>query len=489
MGGVWLTLRRLRSFVRPAPRVAPLTALERAQAVDVCVVGSGPAGASLGLALVERGHRVVMLEGGPARRPFRTVVRSDDAGPGGEIDYPLRSSRYRGLGGTSNLWFGACPRLHPLDFQTNAYTPDGAGWPFAYADLEPYYERAERTLRVHGGPPSEQDPPRRAELPFTAIVDNSALAALMRRAGVAIDNPPLALGRHGGTFRVSEDLLPEFSRHRHATLVCGATVTRLFVDPGGRVEGAEVRDLRGRRAVACARVFVLAGGGLETARLLLLSAPGPGSGDGPLSNGLIGRYFMDHRKVTFRGVLRGSRLSGYGRCHQFYDGFKRRGMGSVLLSVAAEPARGRTALRISADVEMLPAASNRVRLAVDRRDHFGAPALHLAIALSKPDRDTLEQVRSLIRRLGRDLGAADMAEVDGDRGASPWLYHHIGTCRSGLDPARSVVDAELRVHGSPNLYAVGSAVFVTAGGSNPTLTIVALAHRLADHLDGRLRSR
>ena len=64
-------------------------------------------------------------------------------------------------------------------------------------------------------------------------------------------------------------------------------------------------------------------------------------------------------------------------------------------------------------------------------------------------------------------------------------YHHMGTTRMGADAAQSVVDANLKVHGLANLYMAGSSVFPTGGWVNPTLTILALSFRLADHLAGQ----
>ena len=82
-----------------------------------------------------------------------------------------------------------------------------------------------------------------------------------------------------------------------------------------------------------------------------------------------------------------------------------------------------------------------------------------------------------MRGLMQELGITEIEQEQ-----AGWSYHHIGTCRMGANPATSVVDANLRVHGTSNLYVAGSAVFVTGGASNPTLTIAALSHRLGDHL-------
>jgi choline dehydrogenase-like flavoprotein len=174
-----------------------------------------------------------------------------------------------------------------------------------------------------------------------------------------------------------------------------------------------------------------------------------------------------------------------GRSYQFYEPFKREGLGSVILGFDAAGSGGRATLDISADVELAPSRANRVALAT-AADPGRDPGLAVHLALAEPDRRTLDRARALIRRLYADLGAQDVVELPGAHGEVSWLFHHLGTCRMGGDPARAVVDADLRVHGASSLYVLGSSVFVTAGAANPTLTIVALAHRLADHLDARL---
>lgn len=474
---------RLLSVVDPAPRAVPLRALEGALPFDVCIIGSGPAGAVLGLDLVERGRRVVILEAGSRRRGSCPSGEDDAFQSSGAIDYPLASSRYRGVGGTSNLWSGACPRLHPLDFQRNAYTPDGAAWPISYADLEPHYERAEKTLRVHGGVLSAHHPPRRGDLPFPARLDNASLKALMGTVGIVVDNSPISIGRRGREgMRVSTDLLPRFTKSTSAALVCGATVTGLLLDSAGKVIAAEVRGAHGERAVAEARVFVVAAGGVETPRLLLLSRSRLFPRRAGNAGRLVGRYFTEHLRVAFEARTGHKGLSGAGRCHQYYEPFKRRGLGSVILGFGMHNGAGGRVLRISADIEMWPSATNRVELAPERRDRFGLSGLCLSLTLSEKDRETTNHVKALIRKIYDGLGGSDVVEVTGPERVPPWLSHHMGTCRMGDNAETSVTDANLRVHESPNLFLLGSAVFVTGGASNPTLTIAALAHRLADFL-------
>ncbi len=93
----------------------------------------------------------------------------------------------------------------------------------------------------------------------------------------------------------------------------------------------------------------------------------------------------------------------------------------------------------------------------------------------------MNEARSLIRRIYRDLKATNIVGSN-----LTWAHHHMGTCRMGNDPRTSVISRDLRVHDSPNLYVAGSASFVTGGAARPTLALIALSHRLAEHLTHRL---
>jgi choline dehydrogenase-like flavoprotein len=194
-----------------------------------------------------------------------------------------------------------------------------------------------------------------------------------------------------------------------------------------------------------------------------------------------------------------------GRSHQFYDELRPQGLGSVLpvfiqswvfpnhlmkpkLKDVPGALRGllsrttRPSLYIGATIEMLPKDENRVSLSESTRDRFGNPVAHLALSFADQDRRTLEQTRKLILGVYERLGADQI-----DEGELTWSRHHIGTCRMGDDARTSVADRNLRVHESPNLYLSGSETFVTGAAVPPVLTIVALAHRLRDHLVERLK--
>jgi choline dehydrogenase-like flavoprotein len=140
-------------------------------------------------------------------------------------------------------------------------------------------------------------------------------------------------------------------------------------------------------------------------------------------------------------------------------------------------------------MEIAPNADSRVTLDASR-DALGLPRVRLDWRLSPIDKRSLWRTHEII---GRELKRAGLGalhlELDTDESSWPsgtvGAFHHMGTTRMDVTPRRGVVDADCRVHGIRNLFVAGSSVFPTGGASNPTLTIVALALRLAEHLKRR----
>lgn len=489
-----------------------LSALDAAEPYDVCIIGSGFAGTIVGIELARAGARILLLESGHglvrwfADRRLRELAAYEVSG---DTDYPTTRTKARALGGNSNFWTGRCSRFQPSDFRDHPFTPRDNPWPLTYEDLEPWYESAERTLRVRGGQLSEHMPPRRTPLPLPLRSNISDLKELCARAGVVVDDSPTATPKRAlRFFRIAQELMPEFLALPNVVAVTGATVTRLLVDRDRRVVGAEARTLDGTAKVARAKLYLVACGGIETPRLLLLSrseiCPN-GIGNG---YDRVGRGFNEHSGVNFYGKLRHSRGTlaprhKVGRCHQFYEEFRKDGLGAVDISVIqswlfpnhlmppAEMVRDlaraagrftRPTLYFGPTLEMLPQDENRVTLARHAKDCFGNPLAHLIFNFAEEDRGTLAAARQLVLRIFQSLGVEDIRE-----GELTWSRHHIGTCRMGTNPRTSVVDRHQRVHECPNLYLGGSEVFVTGAAVQPVLTIVALALRLSEELKRRLQ--
>jgi choline dehydrogenase-like flavoprotein len=144
--------------------------------------------------------------------------------------------------------------------------------------------------------------------------------------------------------------------------------------------------------------------------------------------------------------------------------------------------KGVTDLVVVNYCEQIPNPQSRVFLG-SKRDRFGVPRLVLDWVVGRQETDTLMRLHDLLdRHLQRNgLGRLDHSPEVGELRYTD-ASHHIGTTRMSADPREGVVDEQCRVHGVGNLFIAGSGVFPTAGHANPTLTIVALAVRLAAHL-------
>ncbi len=489
---------------------------------DLCVIGGGAAGLAIASHFAGGRRRVVVVESGGLEPDAET--QSLYAGPVvGQIHAPLDTCRLRYFGGTTNHWTAHVRPLAEIDFAARPWVPN-SGWPFDRDALAPYYERARGLLGV----------------PADAFEVEGGQA--FADAGLAVSTRyivPEARRRLGPRLRPTLEASPNVDVLLHANVV-------RIVPTESQREVAELalHTLGGRRATVRARHTVLATGGIENPRILLLS----GIGSAPDDRRPVGAYFANHpegwggllQPIRALGDLKpfnARRWSGGGKAHflrlspetqreaslancwiELIPSF---GEKKVLRAVArqstdADTARpevragllakdvaslarefggipkgaaGRRALGVRIFPEPTPNRSSRVRLG-DARDALGQPRAVLDWRLEPAD---AECVHGTLRTFGRMLGAAGLARLRSVFPASGFdtlrtvqTHHHMGTTRMHPDPARGVVDARCRVHGFANLWVAGSSVFPTSGTANPTYTILALAFRLAEQLDGEL---
>lgn len=169
----------------------------------------------------------------------------------------------------------------------------------------------------------------------------------------------------------------------------------------------------------------------------------------------------------------------------------------ALVLRAALARRGRWAARVAGYrlehiVEACPDPQSRVRLDAER-DALGVPRAVLEWRPAELQKRTIGAAQRLLGREFEHLGLGRVEAEELPAGAWPddmqWVWHHMGTTRMHEDPGQGVVDRDCRMHSVDNLYLAGSSVFPTSGTDAPTLTIVALALRLADHLKVRARVR
>jgi choline dehydrogenase-like flavoprotein len=483
------------------------TMKEQALEADICIAGGGAAGMTLALDLRASGLSVILLESGGFRREAQTQ-RLSDGRMIGINTWNMRSMRVRALGGATGHWEGWCRPLMPLDFEVRDYIPN-SGWPIGYSDLLPWYTRACETLEIG---PFQWDAGARAK----------AMGAALLATGAAIEHryyqfsPPTRFARvYGGALEKAENV----------RVIAHANVADIRLDQnGGHVESFTCRTLANTEFQVHANRYVLALGGIENPRVLLAARSQNPEGVANTYD-VVGRYFMEH--PHYYGSVGLVHLTELDR--RFYtrmasdlkraNGTSVRVMGAF--GLAAEVARSERVLNFSAAfhptkvdaetgalpsasvqalltrgrgtheaaqlairAEQSPLAESRVSL-IDEVDPLGMPRVALDWRIAPED--NLQLHRALVL-LGRELGASGIARawIPGDSSRFLWRPspggHHLGTTRMGTDPATSVVDANCRAHQVENLYIAGSSVFPTGGEANPTLTIVALAHRLADTL-------
>jgi glucose dehydrogenase len=517
---------------------------------DVCIVGAGAAGGIMALELGRAGFKTVVLESGPrhdfARRAsyVRTYLKRENpwASPlpghdrqtvGGRFAYGLEGRRARGVGGSTLHWEGYALRFHADDFRLRSLHGQGDDWPLSYADLEPYYARAEATLGVAGLADEPGASPRSTGFPlpeFPFSYSDGRLSRACSTLGIGFHHLPQARNSvaYGGRARcqacstchvcptgakASIDLthIPAAESTGNVRIVTEANVVRLEMDDAGRIARAVYLHPDRVEQRLTAKLFVLAAGGVENARLLLLSTSSRAPRGLANGSGLVGTRFMAQPSIDAVGRVADNVYPyriGFSTAmsRQFAvdrDRARRAGfMLEFLNSAGPRPdeiartsgltgdalarhvrAEFGTRLGIRVYGEHLPDSANAITLDPRVRDYFGNPAPRIAYRLSRYDLDGLESARRVTRSILQAAGATHI----GFTTMSP-AAHQIGTHRMGADPRVSVVDPNLRAHDVENLYLVGSGSFVTASAAPPTLTIAALALRASEHITARLRA-
>jgi choline dehydrogenase-like flavoprotein len=492
----------------------------------VCVVGTGIGGGSF-ITRYTRGHDdLVVVEAGSERES--TSIQLESIGR----QFGLAPTRMISLGGTSNVWRGLSSPLDPIDYVDRPWMP-GSGWPIDWSDLEPYYDDAGRIL---GLPQFEY---------FSASdtypeIENLALAFdfsrdLLRNKYFVYTRPPK-------TFR--DDILKRCTSGNDL-LMMNAVALELVTNVGGNaIEKVVVRDPGGHSVEVHAEHFVIAAGALETPRLLLNSRRQNERGVGN-NHDMVGRCLMDHPmgsisqirldKVTnaplYHSLKLGSRhfvKTGLvlredvqqqhrlrNHCFYLWPSFKRGiddrfealrralivarskwlSVGDVL-TLLSNP---NTVYRILSYVlpigayykyadlffvtEQRPNRNSSVSLS-EKKDEFGYPMARVNWILSENDLDSIvafsEQALKALSPTARSVSFEKNKQLIRESLTS--AAHHMGTARMSHDERSGVVDRDLRVWNVDNLYICDASVFPTSGNANPSLTICALAIRLADRL-------
>jgi choline dehydrogenase-like flavoprotein len=489
---------------------------------DVCIIGGGAAGITIALALIGSGLRCCVLESG-GMQPDAVVQSLGDV----EQDHTdwVYTCHTRALGGATNHWGGWCTPLDAEDFEVRPWV-DGSGWPIRKEDIDGYYKTAQEIcgLGPYGYTARDLADESRDYAPFNTgkIITNF----------YQFSSPPKRFGQDNeSVLREAEDL----------RVLLGATVTHLDANSdASAVTAANVRTLDGVSGKVRARHFVVACGAIQNARLLLLSNEREQGGLGN-GNDLVGRHFMQHPHVPCANLLAAdvdmlehlfSRFEreDYAVCASLGPSAGQQRQQQILnctatLGKTPDPVSGYGALRevwrdlkfdrwpdelgekvwrVVSDLDSLadgpklmtlymrseqsPNPHSRVMLG-KTRDRLGLPRARVEWKLTGLDKRTVYVAARLIGEEFARLKFARtrlpdwLTDKQADWPSDFWGgCHHMGATRMSDSPGTGVVDPDCRLHGVSNVYLAGSSVFPTVGHANPTLTIVALSLRLADHL-------
>ena len=487
---------------------------------DVLIIGSGMGGATLAAALAPTGRRILILERGdrlpdtPEARDPAAIFQRGHFKPNETwrdiSGAALHPGTYAYVGGNTKFYGAVLLRYRAEDFHPLRHlegtTP---GWPITYADLEPWYCKAETLYRVRGdatGDPTE--PPHSAPYPFPPVPDEpdiqrlrqafvaqglqvSALPlgvdidAWLKRARTGWDAFPCTTGAKSDAESCA---LAEALKHPNVTLQTHTKVTRLLSE-ARRVTGVEV-ERAGRKETLTAPLVVLSAGAILSSALLLASA----NDDHPtgLANrsDQVGRNFMNHNLtgMVAYNPFRRNRTT-YEKTIQINDFYLTGGPNGEPLG----------------NIQMLgritgPILAGESGLPLWLSHHIAEHSIHImAMSEDLPDPNSrvfwrngevvLDWRRTntkahdlLVKRLKQAMRKAGWPITLSRGFPKSKPSHQCGTNRMGADPATSVVDPNLKAHDLDTLWICDASVLPTSAAVNPSLTIAALALRAGDHI-------
>jgi choline dehydrogenase-like flavoprotein len=448
--------------------------------VQLAIVGAGPVGITLARELSDCAEVLVIESGGLRAEPEYEELNTGECGA---LPYPLTETRTRQFGGSTALWAGYCAPFDAHDFTPRPWVP-ASGWPFGIEELRPYYPKSAALLNIGDATFSARRLARLAgiDLPFAA---GHVVPSVWQFGSPILRLNQRAAGRPPGASNGISTL-------GHATVVD----IRLDASHSAVTE-LVVRTMNGREGRIGADVVVVAGGGIETARLLLNADSQVPGGIGN-AHGLVGRYFMEHPHLPIATVdLEPDALQGFlerqespgGQTFLFNVGLTAQvqeaaGLLNARAHVYRTPSmRPDESPRIGLFMEQAPNPRSRVTLTT-RSDALGMRSVRMNWELTELEWHTYRESGVVFREAFAQAGVGRVTTLGTCHDTSLILYsnHHLGTTRMARTPADGVVDANGRVHDIANLYLMGGGVYPTVSWANPTLTLMALTYRLADHL-------
>ena len=515
-----------------------------AENYDVIIVGSGAGGGTLAHRLAPSGKRVLILERGDWLP--REIENWDAAAVFVDNRYistdtwhdkdgrAFQPQIHYFVGGATKLYGAALFRMRERDFgELRHHGGISPAWPIDYQTLEPYYTQAEQLYQVHGNRGDDPtEPPASAPYPFPAISHEPRMQQLfddMTGVGLHPFHAPCGI--------LINEAAPAFSacircatcdgfpclvhaksdadviavrpalEHDNVTLVRNAHVRRLLTDASGQTVTTVIADVDGIEQRFSATIVVVSAGAANSARLLLASAND--THPNGLANGSdqVGRNYMYHNSRAFLAVSTEPNTTQFQKTialndYYFGDEDFEFPMGNVQMvgKSSASMYRGEKPIETALapmfalqdiathavdfwlSAEDLPEPGNRVTL-----DQDGS----IVLSYTANNREPLDQLYSRVKKHLSHMGMHPHHLIPRDAYMKTdipvaGVAHQAGTVRFGTDPASSVLDTDCKAHQLDNLYVVDTSFFPSISAVNPSLTAIANAMRVGDHLLSRL---
>ncbi|MCQ9368197.1 GMC family oxidoreductase [Brevibacterium sp. 91QC2O2] len=508
----------------------------------IVIIGSGAGGGTLAYELTAKGLPVVVLEAGPYLRnedylnleweAFNQMAWLDPRTTSGSWrvaqDFPnLPAWIVKAVGGTTTHWSGATPRFKAHEFKTRSVYGhlDGANlldWPISLADLEPYYDRAEKAM---GSTHRHGRPPLPANNNYKVLAGGAEQLGYKHYAtgpyatnAEPYDGRPASI-QDGFNFQGDKNkskwstMVREIPRAQETGLLDlrpESQAIQITHDSSGRADAVVYLDSEGNMHRQAAKLVCLAGNSIETPRLLLMSATAQFPNGLANSSGQVGRNYMRHLTGSVYAqfdkpvsMYRGETMAGliadesvHDPSRGFAGGFYMEtiSLGPAFLASFVEPGLWGKAFTDIIDAykntagmwivgEDMPQESNAVTLNGSVQDAFGLPVPNVHFDDHTNDLAMREYGYQHAQALYSAVGAKSSHRTP------PYpSTHNLGTARMSERPEDGVVDKWGRAHDVPNLFISDGSVFTTSAAANPTLTIVALAIRQAEYIADQLKS-
>ena len=515
--------------------------MEATKHFDVIIIGTGAGGATLTYALAPTGKRILVLERGdflPREKDNwdTRAVFTESKYKAAETWYdkngkPFHPGIHYWVGGNTKVYGAALLRFRKEDFgEIRHHGGISLAWPIGYEDLEPYYTRAEHLYHVHGEhglDPTE--PPASAQYKYPPVSHEPRIQQLfedLRRIGHQPFPMPIGIMLNEQDREKSRCIRCETCdgypclvdakadahvvcvrpalEYPNVTLLTHAFVKRLKTSPSAQEVTRVLVERDGTPEEYSADIVVVSCGAINSAALLLRSANDAHPNGLANSSGVVGRHYMCHNNSAFVAISKEPNPSRFQKTLGLNDFYLKSddwdyplghiqmlGKSNAEMFKAEAPSftpgmaldvMAKHAVDFWLTTEDLPDPDNRVSVERDGTIH-----LHYTENNAEGHKRLTAKLKGILTKIGCEDRLIPCSVYLGKTIPLAGTAHQCGTVRFGRDPKTSALDIYCKAHDLQNLYVVDGSFFPGSTATNPGLTIMANALRVADHLKERLK--